>query len=266
MKSNPTNSASTPRFSILTPSYNQGVYIEDCLTSVALQTEVISEHVVADGGSTDDTVAILARHARAFSSLKFTSYRDRGQADALNRAFGQSRGEIVGWVNSDDYYLPGILQIVDKMFRDPSVMWLIGNLVERREPEGVIHERAGSNISYKRLLENPDIVRQPAAFYRRSAIEAVGGWDDKLHMVMDYDLWIRLARRWEPKHIDRASAVFRIHSSQKTSNQNIRLQMKEISSILRREKVGLCRLARFRATREIMILRKTVKALLLKGS
>jgi glycosyltransferase involved in cell wall biosynthesis len=256
------NMARVPEFSILTPSYNQGSYIAQCVKSVEEQSGVSLEHIIADGASTDATLEILSTLRKGREWLSVTSEADGGQADALNRAFSRSHGEVIGWINSDDYYLPNVLSHVAEIFQDPNVMWVVGDLLQMNEHSGRVEARIGSPISYDGLLNNPDIVRQPAAFYRSSALRKVGGWDSLLYMVMDYDLWIRLSRLWQPHEFQRPVAVFRLHDRQKTSTSNIRLQMGEILSILRREGAPWSRRIGFRAEREVMILRKRLKALI----
>src|SRR3982750_267888 len=113
-----------PLISILTPSYNQGRYIQQTITSVLAQKYPRLEHIVIDGGSTDDTVSILKRYPH----LKWISEKDRGQADSLNKGLAIATGSIVGWVNSDDFYAPGVFSRISEIFEDPDVQWLVGDV------------------------------------------------------------------------------------------------------------------------------------------
>src|SRR5438309_1875932 len=114
-----------PFISILTPSFNQGKYVEQTIVSVLEQNYPRFEHIVIDGGSTDNTVSILKRYPH----LKWVSERDRGQGDALNKGLRIASGDLVGWVNSDDFYAQGVFQRVSKLFEDENVSWIIGDVV-----------------------------------------------------------------------------------------------------------------------------------------
>src|SRR5579862_2261918 len=104
----PSQCMTLPSLSIVTPSYNSAEFLEDALRSVARQQGIAAEHIVIDGASTDDTVAILQRHP----SVQWLSERDRGQSDAINKGFLRATGDLVGWLNADDYYLPGGLEAI----------------------------------------------------------------------------------------------------------------------------------------------------------
>jgi glycosyltransferase involved in cell wall biosynthesis len=220
-----------PKISIITPSYNQGNYIEQTIQSVLNQDYTNVEHIVIDGGSTDSTVEILLRHPH----LIWVSEKDRGQADALNKGLARSTGDIIGWINSDDYYEKNVFKAVVDEFLDPSIMWVVGN-IGLNDKHGVpVRFDKSPKITYERLLRNPDIVRQQATFFRRQLIEQAGGWNAEYFMVMDYDLWVRLAKLNEPKMIDRTMAHFRLHSQQKSCLANLQRQTLEICKVLKRE-------------------------------
>lgn len=221
------------KLTIITPSFNQSAFIEQTIKSVQEQDYDNFEHIIIDGGSRDETVTILNR----YSHLKWISEKDNGQADALNKGLARATGNILGWINSDDYYERNIFQVVLKHFSDPSTMWIVGNLSYVDEDGTCFFQVRSPEISYERLLRNPDIVRQPPTFFRRSFLERVGGWDRTFSMVMDLDLWIRLAKLSTPKMLDENIAYFRVHSHQKTSPSNMRRQTREICRVLRREGV-----------------------------
>jgi glycosyltransferase involved in cell wall biosynthesis len=218
--------------SIITPSFNQGAYIEQAIQSVLRQDHPEIEHIVMDGGSTDDTVDILKRHPH----LRWVSERDRGQADALNKGFALAKGEIVGWLNSDDYYQENIFGSVAAHFRATGAQWLIGNLADAFDDGEQPVFRRSPIVTFDSLVRNPDIVRQQPTFFRREALNSAGGWNADRYMVMDYDLWIRLAKISAPVMIDEDWAYFRNHAAQKTGRANIMRQSAEIVDVLRREK------------------------------
>jgi glycosyltransferase involved in cell wall biosynthesis len=223
-----------PMISVITPSFNQGAYIEQTILSVLHQNYKQVEHIIVDGGSTDDTVEILKRYPH----LIWVSEKDRGQADALNKALALSKGDIVGWINSDDYYQEDIFAAVVSHFRATDAKWLVGNLADVFDGGSTIVRRSSPTISFDALVRNPDIVRQQSTFFRREALMSAGAWNPDRHMVMDYDLWIRLARTSPPVMVDENWAYFRNHAAQKSGHGNILRQSAEIAAVLRRENVA----------------------------
>ena len=224
------------KFSIITPSYNQGPFIEQTILSVVNQPSIEKEHIVVDGGSNDETVSVLKKYPH----LKWTSEKDKGQADALSKGLKLVTGDIVGWLNSDDYYEDSIFESVARQFEDPETMWVIGNLsfVYEGAQQEVVADTS-PQVTYQRLLHNPDIVRQQPTFFRREFLLRAGGWNPDYFMIMDYDLWLRLAKESAPKMVSETWAYFRMHALQKTSHTNILRQSREINQILKRERVGL---------------------------
>lgn len=221
-----------PKISIITPSYNQGCYLEQTILSVLNQAYSNFEHIVIDGGSTDQTVEILKRYPH----LVWVSEPDRGQADALNKGFARASGEIVGWINSDDYYREAIFTSVAASFADPATQWVIGNVAVQFDDGTEPKFRKSREVSRAALIWNPDIVRQQPTFFRREALRLAGGWQPQFYMVMDFDLWMRLARLAPPLMVDEDWAYYRNHLAQKSSPANTLRQSREISCVLRRER------------------------------
>jgi glycosyltransferase involved in cell wall biosynthesis len=225
--------ANLPLISIITPSYNQGAFIEQTIRSVLLQDYPRVQHIVVDGGSTDGTLEVL----RHYPHLEWLSEPDRGQADALNKGLRLAKGDIIGWINSDDYYVPAVFASVARHFETRDADWLVGNLAnvfgDGESPKFL----ASPKIDPDTLMRNPDIVRQQPTFFRRSAIEAAGGWNAQFYMAMDFDLWMRLARVSAPAMVDENWALFRCHAAQKSGHANMLRQSREIAAIMRREGV-----------------------------
>ena len=210
------STACAPRFSIITPSFNQGQYLEQTIRSVLEQDYPNIEYIVMDGGSTDDSVAIIRRYADRLSY--WTSTRDNGQGDAICRGFLRATGDILAYLNSDDYYLPGALASIAELYRlNPDAAILAGDTVRVRadgQPWAVARARSQSLSS---MLYRGFSCGQEAMFWSRRAYDAVGGIDASLHCALDYDLIIRLRRYGTMLATRRYVAAFRSTATQKTA-------------------------------------------------
>jgi glycosyltransferase involved in cell wall biosynthesis len=208
-----------PQVSIVTPSYNQGQFIEDTILSVCKQDYPNLEHVVMDGGSTDDTVAILRRYDSAYD-LVWVSEPDAGQSDALNKGFRLARGDIIGWLNSDDTFMPGTVPAAVGHLQDhPEKAWVYGDGYVIDEHSSVLWRIESRPFDLKRLICDYQYIVQPTVFFRRDVLDVVGFLDPSLHMTMDYDFFIRLGLRFKAGYIPRVLATRRLHSSAKTTNR-----------------------------------------------
>ncbi len=210
-------SDSLPLVSIVTPSYNQGAFIEETIHSVLSQDYPRIEYIVVDGGSTDGTLGILRKYE---DHLTWFSEPDKGQSDAINKGFQKSHGEILAWLNSDDIYLPGAVRTAaDYLAAHPEVAMVYGdcNMVDG---QGQVVGRSiwVEDFDLRRLVEDLDYIYQPAAFFRRQAFEGVGGLDIELHYCMDYDLWIRIGKKYPVRHIPHVLANVRVYPHTKTAS------------------------------------------------
>ena len=228
------------KMSIITPSYNQAQFIRRTLDSVLLcQNYHNIEHIVIDGCSSDGTLEILKEYKSKYpDQFSYIYEKDSGQSNAINKGFKQAKGDIIGWINSDDYYEKNIFLDVIKEFNDSSVKWIIGNVISTYEGINKKKKIISQKITYQNLLKNPDIVAQQGVFFRKGVLEAVGGWDDSFYMVMDYDLWVRLSKVTNPKMINKYWGYFTHQPNSKTLGRTKRIQMEEIMSVLKRENVG----------------------------
>lgn len=213
--------AKLPSISIITPSFNHAEFLEQTIVSVLDQGYPELEYLVMDGGSTDGTRAILERYDER---LRWVSEPDGGQAAALNAGFARTSGEIVGWINSDDFYAPGALEAAAQVFAEnPGVQWLYGRcpIVDRdgNETRSLVtayKEFWMRNYHYERfLIEN--FINQPTVFFRRSLLERVGPIDASLRNAFDYHLFLRMAEKARPFYLDRVQAYFRVYADAKTS-------------------------------------------------
>lgn len=224
--------AESPLISIVTPSLNQGRFIREAIDSVLSQDYPRIEYLVLDGGSTDGTLDVLRSYGK---HLKWTSEPDDGQSDAIRQGFARSRGEILTWLNADDVLSPGaVKRAVLELERSQDIGLVYGRGVILDEDSKETGPFAGIEpFNLWRLLHTLDYVLQPAAFFRRSAYEAVGGLDPDLCWAMDWDLWIRLAGVSEVRFIDRVLAGSREWGSTKTSTGSWR-RIRELKNLVKR--------------------------------
>lgn len=203
-----------PLVSILTPSFNQAQWLKDALLTVECQTYPHVEHIVMDGGSTDGSVELLREHASG--RMRWRSEPDRGQADAVNKAFAESTGEIIGWVNSDDaYYDARVVADVVAFFQThPDVAVVYGHTAQITA-DGRIAEILWKPSFRHERLKVFNYIGQPAAFIRRSALTDPM-LDESFHFAMDYELWLRLAQKHRFARIDRVVAADRMQPARKT--------------------------------------------------
>ena len=173
--------------SIVTPSLNQGAYIEETIRSVQEQDYPRIEHIVVDAQSSDGTLAVLER----YPDIRWVSEADRGQADALNKGFRMARGEIFGWLNADDYLLPGAISAVVAVVRGTGCGLVHGGWRQIAEDGATIKDVTVVPFDFEDMLETRNTVAQPGSVFTREAFEAVGGIDASYHYAMDYELWLR---------------------------------------------------------------------------
>ena len=208
--------SSLPLISIITPSFNQAAFIEDTISSVAQQDYLALEHIIVDGGSTDGTRTILERQR----DVRWTSEPDGGQADAVNKGFARARGDVLGWINSDDVYQPGALRRVAEEFADrPDVDVVYGDCAELDESGPVRRVIPAHPVEPSQLLLLDFRLYQPTFFFRRRAIDRVGMLDTSLHLVLDYDYILRMVMRCKASYVPATLAAFRPHPRSKTSTR-----------------------------------------------
>lgn len=210
-----------PLVTIVTPSFNQGRFIEATIRSVLEQDYPAIEYIVMDGGSTDGTLEVLRRYGDRVSWL---SAPDNGQADAINRGWKRGHGAILAWLNADDTYLPGAVRAaVEYLQQHPAATLVYGDCDYVDQDGAVVGRYPTRSFDYIRAVCGVAAsIPQPATFLRRPAVEAVGYLDERLHMSMDLDLWLRLGLRYELCYMPRRLATFRIHPTSKSVAQQVR--------------------------------------------
>jgi glycosyltransferase involved in cell wall biosynthesis len=202
-----------PKISIVCPSFQQGRYIEETIRSVLLQNYPAVEFIVMDGGSSDGTVVILQRYAPWLA--RWESQPDRGQSHAINKACDHATGEIIGWINSDDYYLPRAFATVARAYRANPRSLIYGDWAQREneDPALTIH-REQPAFAFQ-IAVGGRTLPSHATFWPRAAHQRV---NESLQFIMDADLFKRLAASGlRARHVARPLAVARVHPAAKTS-------------------------------------------------
>lgn len=208
------NGSPWPRVSIVTPSYNQAPFIEETIRSVLLQGYPDLEYIIIDGGSTDGSVEII-RQYEAWLAY-WVSEPDEGQSDALQKGFQRATGSIVAWLNSDDWYLSGILpERVTELVYDPELVLVYGDCHRVDEAGERINTWRAGPLTAANLLMDGNQIPQQSTFIRAVALSAVGGIDRCLHYVMDFALWLRLSLVGNLKYVPGPVANFRKHRGSK---------------------------------------------------
>jgi glycosyltransferase involved in cell wall biosynthesis len=214
-----TSDNSTPLVSIVTPSFNQAKYLEETIQSVLNQEYPHLEYIIIDGGSTDGSLDIIQRYSNRLAW--WVSEPDQGQTDAINKGFLHANGEFLGWLNSDDTYLPrAIPEAVAYLQSHPQTGMVYGdaNLID--ENGSVIGKFPARQTNYRLLRRGYVHIPQQAAFFRSALLRKVGPLDPTFYFAMDYDLWVRLAKISTLCYYPQVWANFRLHQAGKTTNSD----------------------------------------------
>ena len=219
------------KVSVVTPSYQQGQFIERTLQSVAIQSGPEIEHVVFDGGSTDGTVEILKQFS---PSVRWISKKDRGQTDAVNQGICATDGEIIGWLNSDDIYYPGAIARVVEYFQfHPEIDVVYGQADHIDLQDQAFEPYTTESWKFKRLQETCFIC-QPALFFRRRVTEKNGLLNESLTYCMDYEYWLRLGKAGVRfGYLKEKLAGSRLYADNKTLGARLKVH-KEINDMFKK--------------------------------
>jgi glycosyltransferase involved in cell wall biosynthesis len=227
---------SVNKVSIIVPSLNQGKFIKETIESILSQDYNNIECIVMDGGSTDDTLDILKSFGEKIS---YTSEKDNGQSDAINKGIQRSSGDIVAFLNSDDVYLPGTISQVVGAFSHRNTSWVTGDYMIIDEKGKEINSHIAS---YKRFLRKfpslntlliANYIVQPSTFWQKDLHKEVGFFNQTLHYCMDFDFWVRLFKReYHPIILQKTLSKFRVHSQSKGKRQFIK-QFREEHDIVK---------------------------------
>jgi GT2 family glycosyltransferase len=199
--------------SIVTPSYNQAPFLEQTIQSVLEQDYPQIEYIVVDGGSTDNSVEVIQKYADRLAY--WISEKDSGQAEAINKGFKRANGEIIAWLNSDDYYMQDTISAVVKCFeQNPDVVMVYGDMLAVDGDGQTINILKYKQLSLKDLLCF-QIIGQPSVFFRRSPFEKAGWLDPTFHFMLDHHLWIRLAQQGRILYVPQVWSAARYHPAAK---------------------------------------------------
>ncbi len=205
-----------PVISIITPSYNQGQFIEETIVSVLNQDYPNIEHIVIDGSSTDHTLEILKKYE---GKIKWISEKDEGQVDAVNKGFKVAQGEILGWLNSDDVYEPDCIEkVVEYFISNPDVLLVYGNGFQMNTDGSLKVPFKSGPVTFKKLSKKNPLL-QPSIFFRKEVLSKVGYLDIHYQYVMDYEFWVRIFKKYEHQtaYLPVYLSSWRLHGEAKTS-------------------------------------------------
>lgn len=227
-----------PKISIITPSYNQGQFLEETILSVLNQNYPNIEYIIIDGGSTDNSVEIIKKYEKYLAY--WVSEKDRGQTHAINKGLKRATGDILSYLNSDDIYLSGALVKIAEFFENnPRIDIVYGDCYIINERGALVKKKKEIAFDYLMgcMIGFGIIIIQPSTFFKKGAVGDVGYFNENLHFVMDANYWFRCTQKGLTfKHIPRFLSGFRWHYDSKTqSSSNNIIQGKE------KERLHLCK-------------------------
>jgi glycosyltransferase involved in cell wall biosynthesis len=241
-QSKPKTKSKLLKISIITPSYNQGHFIERTIKSIVTQAGIGKdfelEYIIMDGASTDNTVEIIKRYAKKYKFINWVSEKDKGQSDAINKGISKATGSIVTWLNSDDVYFPNALKTVAQFWKhNPNTQWAFGfcDIIDEHDKEILKNVTKYKNFWLKNysytylLIENA--ISQPSTFFTKELFNKVAGVDVNNHRVMDYDLWLKMGKLSKPKLIKSYLTHFRRYDTSKSGSMYDKQFMDEYRAI-----------------------------------
>lgn len=232
---------------IITPSLNQGQFIEETINSVLSQEgDFFIDYIIADGGSTDNSIDIIKKYSELLKKNKYPikcrgieyhwwSRHDKGQSDAINQCFKIAKGDIIAWINSDDYYEPRTFSIIMEEFKkNPTIDLMHGNgyKLYTNGKKKEIKEREIKN--FEELLRRNIYIFQPSVFFTKNIIKKVGLLDENLHYAMDMDLWLKILKNGHIMHINKFLSNFRVWEEAKSVYRNQSKFAKERKKIFKK--------------------------------
>jgi glycosyltransferase involved in cell wall biosynthesis len=209
-----------PKITVITPSFNQGEFLEDTITSILSQNYPNLEYMIIDGGSTDNSVEIINQYAAQLTY--FVSEKDNGQSDAINKGLQRATGEYITWINSDDQLLPNALQTVAQCFQENPAAWVVhgrtilfGEEMEEQEkgcPSGDLAPHYLASLPFP----------QPSSFFSKAALDEVGLLNADYHYGMDYDFFVKIALNHDFLATEHLLSKYLMHTNSKSVSQTYR--------------------------------------------
>jgi glycosyltransferase involved in cell wall biosynthesis len=210
-----TDGSPWPRVSVVTPSLNQGRFLEETIRSVLLQGYPDLEYILIDGGSTDETLAIIHKYEQWLAY--WVSEPDRGQAHAINKGWARSTGDILAYINADDVYLPGAITRAAAAFSvEPGAGMVYGTAIIVNEAGEELNAWTASPFDLRKMLTVGSTVPQSSVFFSSDALKDVGYLNDEWQLIMDYDLCTRIGLQYPTVCITETLSKFRNHPLSKT--------------------------------------------------
>jgi len=237
---------------VITPSFNQGVFLERTIKSVLDQNYPNLQYLIIDGGSTDDSVNIIKKYEP--NLFYWVSEPDRGQADAINKGLRRATGEWVAWQNSDDIYYPGVFhQLAMTAELHPEADLIIGNMMLVDAEDHPLRDLHYVRPTYNSLVAEGMVLANQAAFWRRSLHDRIGYLEDKMSYSFDYEWFLRVLKGRKAVHVNQTWGGFRVHEMAKTNNPKRRF-VEENRQILQGKKISRGFLFRYRLRRMLLLL------------
>jgi glycosyltransferase involved in cell wall biosynthesis len=201
------------KISIITPSLNQGSYIDKNINSILNQGYENFEHIIIDGKSNDNTLSVLKK----YNHIKLISEKDKGQANAINKGFKLAEGDIIGWLNSDDVYMDGTFRKVNKIFNEcPGVDFIFSHCLIINDKDEIVGFLEGKDPNRFSVLTQLNKIPQPTVFFRNNVFKKTGYLDEELFFAMDFDYWKKIAKNHKMMLVNNIFACFREHREAKS--------------------------------------------------
>lgn len=225
---------SHPKITIIIPSFNQGEFLETTIKSIVSQKYPNLECLIFDGGSTDNSVKIIKDYSKKHPYIKWQSQKDKGQVDAINKGLKLADGDIIAYINSDDFYLQNSFKKVVNFFqKNPKKLWLVGdcNVTQNSLKWTFFLKKITPFHLFRTALFLYNPINQPAVFLRSELIKKVGFFHYQFHFAFDYDYWLRCSKFGLPGRLNHPLATFRVHTNAKGSTSYIN-QFQESYSVM----------------------------------
>ena len=215
-----------PKISIITPSLNQGIYIEETITSIIGQNYSNLEYLIIDGESTDNTLEIIKKYESKITA--WISQKENGQSGAINKGFSMSSGDILAWINSDDYYLPGALNFVADNMDLNIPQLLLGNSILIVEGSDIQWKSDIVHDHQKYNLEMVDYIMQPSCFINKKAWEISGPLNENLHFAFDWEYFIKCKHKGVSFNVTNKNlSIYRKHASHKSGAVSLKYERRK---------------------------------------